>query len=47
MKLTVDKKTISAVTFEVDRNGKAMRGDSFSYTAAPLRLSDPKSVPTL
>ncbi len=47
MKLTIDKKTISAVTFEVDRTGKVARGDLFSYSAAPLRLSDPKSVPTL
>jgi acid phosphatase type 7 len=47
MKLTINKKTISGVTIEVDRTGKATRGDSFSYSAAPLRLSDPKSVPTL
>jgi acid phosphatase type 7 len=47
MKLTIDKNTISGVTIEVDRSGKPKSGDSFRYPAAPMRLSDPKSVPTL
>jgi hypothetical protein len=47
MTLTIDKKTISAVTTEVDRNGNVKEGDSFSYSAAPIILDDPKSVPTL
>ena len=47
MKLTVDKSKISGVTFEVDRTGAFKQGDSFSYSAAPMHLSDPKSVPTL
>jgi acid phosphatase type 7 len=45
--LTVDKDTISGVTTEVDGDGNARDGDSFSYTAAPITLRDPKSVPTL
>jgi hypothetical protein len=47
MTLTIDKTKISGVTTEVDRTGKVSDGDSFSYTAAPVRLADPKSVPTL
>jgi len=47
MTLTIDKKTISGVTIEVDRNGKVYDGDSFSYPAAPITLANPKSVPTL
>ena len=47
MTLTIDKKTISGVTIEVDRDGKVHDGDSFSYSAAPIHLADPKSVPTL
>ena len=45
--LTIDKTKISGVTTEVDRTGKVSNGDSFSYSAAPIRLADPKSVPTL
>jgi hypothetical protein len=47
MTLTIDKKTISGVTTEVDRTGKIYTGDTFSYSAAPIRLANPKSVPTL
>jgi Icc-related predicted phosphoesterase len=47
MTLTIDKTKISGVTTEVDRTGEVSDGDSFSYTAAPVRLADPKSVPTL
>jgi hypothetical protein len=47
MTLTIDKKTISGVTTEVDRTGKVYNGDSFSYPAAPITLANPKSVPTL
>jgi hypothetical protein len=47
MTLTIDKTKISGVTTEVDRTGKIFEGDSFSYPAAPIRLADPKSVPTL
>jgi hypothetical protein len=47
MTLTIDKNTISGVTTEVDRGGKVNEGDTFSYTAEPIILSDPKSVPTL
>jgi Icc-related predicted phosphoesterase len=47
MTLTIDKTRISGVTTEVDRTGKVSDGDSFSYSAAPVRLADPKSVPTL
>lgn len=45
--LTIDKKTISGTTAEVDRNGAVTNGDSFSYSAEPIVLDDPKSVPTL
>ena len=47
MTLTIDKTKITGVTTEVDRNGTIHDGDSFSYSAAPIRLADPKSVPTL
>jgi DNA repair exonuclease SbcCD nuclease subunit len=47
MTLRVDKKTISGITTEVDRNGDVTGGDSFSYSAEPIHLEDPKSVPTL
>jgi hypothetical protein len=47
MTLTIDKKTISGVTIEVDRTGAVHNGDTFSYPAAPITLANPKSVPTL
>jgi hypothetical protein len=48
MTLTIDKKTISGVTVEVNRDGDLVDDrDSFSYSAAPIMLDDPKSVPTL
>jgi Icc-related predicted phosphoesterase len=45
--LSIDRKTISGVVTNVDRNGVASVGDKFQYTAAPLTLADPKSVKTL
>lgn len=45
--LTVDSKKISGTTIEVDRAGTVHEGDSFSYPAGPIRLQNPKSVPTL
>ncbi len=45
--LTIDGKTISGKTIEVDRTGKATPGDSFSYPATPVILKNPASVPTL
>jgi acid phosphatase type 7 len=47
MTLTIDNNTISGVTTEVDRNGKITKGDTFSYSAKPVTLKSPKSVPTL
>lgn len=47
MTLTVDKDEISGTTVEIDRTGKATAGDKFSYPAGPIRLANPKSVPTL
>ena len=47
MTLTIDKEKISGVTIEVDRNGHVSDGDSFSYPAGPIRLENPRSVPTL
>jgi len=45
--LTIDKKTISGKSTEIDRNGDVTDGDSFEYPAKPVVLKDPKSVPTL
>nr|WP_050780978.1 metallophosphoesterase [Bradyrhizobium sp. ORS 278] len=45
--LTIDKDTISGVSTEVDRDGNAKLGDSFSYPAGPIELADRKAVPTL
>jgi hypothetical protein len=45
--LTIDRNRISGVGTEVDRTGKSARGDTFSYSAKPIRLANPKSVPTL
>ena len=47
MTLAIDKKTISGQTIEIDRTGKVARGDTFSYSTAPVVLANPKSVPTL
>jgi len=45
--LTIDKKTISGVSAEIDRNDALGSSDRFSYPADPVELEDPKSVPTL
>jgi acid phosphatase type 7 len=45
--ITIDNKTISAVSTEIDRNGNVKQGDSFSYPTAAVILQNPKSVPTL
>jgi Calcineurin-like phosphoesterase len=46
--LTIDKKWISGATTEVDRTGKAKQSaDTFKYSAKPIILKNPKSVPTL
>ena len=45
--LTIDHQTISGVGTEVDRDGNAQQGDKFSYSARPIVLANPKSVPTL
>lgn len=45
--LTIDKKTISGQSTEIDRNGNVTTGDKFSYPTAPVVLKNPKSVPTL
>ena len=47
MTLTIDKDAIAGVVTEVDRVGTARQGDSFSYPTKPVRLANPKSVPTL
>jgi hypothetical protein len=45
--LTIDKKTISGKSVEIDRTGAVTAGDTFSYPAGPITLKDPKDVPTL
>ena len=45
--LTIDKKSISGQTTEIDRAGNVTQGDTFSYPTAPVTLKNPKSVPTL
>ena len=47
MTLTINIKTISGKTIEIDRSGEATAGDEFHYPAGPIILKDPKSVPTL
>ena len=48
MTLTIDEDHISGVTMEIDRAGNApTRGDTFKYSAKPIKLANPKSVPTL
>ena len=47
LSLTIDDKTISGVSTEVDKNGAASKGDTFDYPTAAVILDDPKSVPTL
>jgi acid phosphatase type 7 len=47
MTLTIDKKSISGKTTEIDRTGEVTAGDSFEYPAKPVFLKNPKSVPTL
>lgn len=45
--LTIDGKSISGTTTEIDKTGKVTEGDSFSYPAAPIMLANPQNVPTL
>lgn len=46
--LTITKKKISGVTTEIDKTGKVTTSaDTFSYPAGPIKLTNPKSVPTL
>jgi len=46
--LTIDKQHISGVSTEINRDGTLKPpGDKFSYSAEPIRLADPKAVPTL
>jgi hypothetical protein len=45
--LTIDSRHIKGSSTEIDRVGKVYSGDSFSYSAGPVTLQNPKSVPTL
>lgn len=45
--LTIDAKSISGVTTEIDRTGKVKQGDRFSYPSAAVVLKNKGSVPTL
>jgi acid phosphatase type 7 len=47
LNLTIDKKTITGQTTEIDKTGKVTEGDSFSYPVGPIILKNPTSVPTL
>jgi hypothetical protein len=45
--LTIDKKSISGQSTEIDRTGKITTpADTFSYPIDPVILKNPKSVPT-
>ena len=46
--LTIDKQHIAGVGTEINRDGSLkQQGDKFTYSAKPIRLAVPKSVPTL
>ena len=46
--LTIDEDKITGVSREVDRNGDVTdQKDTFEYSAKPIILAAPKSVPTL
>ena len=45
--LTIDGKTITGVSTEVDKMGKVHKGDTFSYPAGTIMLADKGKVPTL
>ena len=46
--LTIDKKSITGHSTEIDRTGKVTTpADTFSYPTDPVILKNPKSVPTL
>jgi acid phosphatase type 7 len=45
--LEIDGDTIKGTATEVDKNAKATQGDTFSYSAKPIRLANGKDVPTL
>src|SRR5208337_1971766 len=45
--LTIDGKTISGKTIEIDKTAKVKKGDSFKYSATPVVLKNRASVPTL
>ena len=46
--LTIDKKSITGQSTEIDRTGKiTTAADTFSYPTDPVILKNPKSVPTL
>jgi hypothetical protein len=48
MTLTIDKQKITGHRIEIDRNGETKNpADKFSYSAKPIKLKNPKSVPTL
>ncbi|MBV8576500.1 MAG: hypothetical protein JOZ58_15900 [Acetobacteraceae bacterium] len=45
--LTIENGNIHGATTEITRDGSVTAGDTFAYPTALIRLSDPKSVPTL
>lgn len=45
--LTIDGKNITGVSTALDKTGAKQKGDTFSYSAAPIILKDPSSVPSL
>ena len=47
MTLTIDKKTISGRTTEIDKAGNVSDGDSFSYPVAAVTLDASATIPTL
>ena len=45
--LVIDGKTIRGTTTQVDKNGEASQGDSFSYPVKPVTIANKMDVPTL
>jgi DNA repair exonuclease SbcCD nuclease subunit len=45
--VTIDDKTISGISTEIDKQGNVSKGDTFEYPVAAVVLQDSRSLPTL